>query len=77
MDNLSMGELIGDCTPLKNKALAGSKIQIELMKKNETVGQDNPDGYKRERRNGVVVFDRKKQNGIPLVMIATPYIIKI
>ena len=66
-----MGELIGDGSPLINKSLGGGKIQSELMEKNETVGQDNPDGYKGERRNGVVVFERKKQNEIPLVMPST------
>jgi hypothetical protein len=66
-----MGDLKRDSTPLKNKALAGSKIHGELMKKNEPVGQDNPDRYKGERRNGVVVFEGEQQNKIPLIMVAT------
>jgi hypothetical protein len=33
-----MGDLKRDSTPLKNKALTGSKIHSELMKKNEPVG---------------------------------------
>ncbi len=68
VNNFSMGDLKRDSTPLKNKALAGSKIHSELMKKNEPVGQDNPDRYEGERRNGVVVFEGEQQNKIPLIL---------
>jgi len=39
-EDLSMVDLIGNCTPFKNEILAFDKIQGHLVVENQTIGQD-------------------------------------
>jgi hypothetical protein len=62
VEDLSSHDLIRDRAPFKNEVLTFDDIQRNLMKKNQAIGQDEPDGNQGEGRSRVIVLEGKKQS---------------
>lgn len=65
MEDLSMDDLIGNRTPFKDKVLTFNNIQGNLVKKDQTIGQDDSNGDQGKGRGGIIVFEGQKQGSGP------------
>ena len=68
MKDLSVGQLERDRGPLVEEILSCGSCQGDLVKKNQAIRQDDPDGDDGESRSGIVVFQRNQQRFIPSSM---------
>ncbi len=65
---LPRNDLVRNRPPLEDESLAFDDIQRNLMKKNPSIGQNDPDGDEGKSEGWVVVFQGDKQILVPLGM---------